>query len=93
MSLNTYVSGGVKEAQDIFGDVSDLLEEYAQRKRLPEDDAEDLDEELEDEDDEAAEERLRLKVRALAASHMLLTKCAARSLQNCLGELLRGPSK
>lgn len=65
------MSGGVwwlfhmQEAQDIFGDVTDLLEEYTQRRQQPgEDDIDELDEEMEDEDEEAAEERLRLKVSA-----------------------------
>lgn len=55
-----------QEAQEIFGDVSDLLEEYGQRKQHRDGDAEDdLDLlEDEDEDEDAAEERQRLAVRS-----------------------------
>jgi hypothetical protein len=61
----------VQEAQDIFGDVTDLLEEYTQRKQQPEDDMGYLDEELEDEDEDAAEERRILQV--IVSSSFLTT--------------------
>ncbi len=52
-----------QEAQEIFGDVSDLLEEYGQRRRpAQEEDVEDEADLLEDEDDEAAELRQRTLV-------------------------------
>ncbi|CAL8470742.1 g10284 [Coccomyxa elongata] len=51
-------SAALAEAQEIFGDVSDLLEEYGQRRRpAEEEDVEDEADLLEDEDDEAAELR------------------------------------
>ncbi len=52
-----------QEAQEIFGDVSDLLEEYGQRRRpAEEEDIEDEADLLEDEDDEAAELRQKALV-------------------------------
>jgi hypothetical protein len=60
------VVAGSQEAQEIFGDVSDLLEEYSHRRRqADEDDDMDDDELLEgDEDAEEAEQRQRTQVRA-----------------------------
>ncbi|BDA45673.1 Transcription elongation factor SPT6 [Coccomyxa sp. Obi] len=53
-------SAALAEAQEIFGDVSDLLEEYGQRRRpAEEEDVEDEADLMEDEDDEAAELRQR----------------------------------